>query len=55
MRNNDAAGELEELREMLKHSKHFVSKNYSTREIVEIAINELYDALVRERTEGGQR
>lgn len=50
--NSDCAGEIELLSEMLKANTGYIYKDFSRREIVEIAINELYDKLVSERKAG---
>lgn len=50
--NSDCWGELDLLRDLLKHNKGYVYKDFSNREIVEIAVNELYDKLVAEKKAG---
>lgn len=47
--NSDCAGELLVLSDMLKANKGYLFKDFSRREIVEIAINELYDKLIAEK------
>ena len=50
--NSDCAGELDALADMLKSNTRFLWKDFNRREIVEIAVNELYDKLVEERKSG---
>lgn len=47
--NSDCWGEIEALKKMLKESPRFISADYTASEIVQIAVNELYDALVNEK------
>lgn len=46
--NGDASTMLDELPELLKKSRHFQARDFSTREAVEIAIFELYEKLKNE-------
>lgn len=46
--NGDASTMLDKLPEMLKKSRHFQARDFSTREAVEIAISELYEKLKNE-------
>lgn len=50
--NSDCAGELDAPADMLKSNKGYLYKEFSRREIVEIAVNELYDKLVAEKKNG---
>lgn len=50
--NSDCWGELDVLKALLKQNKGFLPKDYSNREIIEIAVNELYDRLVAEKKSG---
>lgn len=50
--NSDCAGELDALADMLKSNTGYLYKEFSRREIVEVAIDELYDKLVEEKKNG---
>lgn len=50
--NSDCWGELDALKDMLKQNKGYLFKDFSNREIIEIAVNELYDKLVAEKKAG---
>ena len=50
--NSDCFGEIIALRHLLKQNKRFTYKDFTNLEVVEIAINELYDCLVAEKKAG---
>ena len=50
--NSDCWGEIERLRDLLRHNKHYLAKEFSNAEIVAIAIGELYDKLAAEKQNG---
>ncbi len=50
--NSDCAGELDMLSDMLKANNGYTFQDFTRREIIEIAVNELYDKLVAERKAG---
>ncbi len=50
--NSDAVGEIEALRDLLHGNKGYTYKRFTNKEIVEIALDELYDKLVAEKKSG---
>lgn len=50
--NSDCAGELEMLSDMIKSNNGYLYQDFSRREIIEIAVNDLYDKLVSEKKAG---
>lgn len=50
--NSDCWGETDKLKELLKHNKGFLAKDYSNAEVIAIAVDELYDRLVAEKKSG---
>lgn len=50
---SDCAGEIEALRDLLKHNLRYTyQERYTNAEIVSIAVDELYDKLVGEKKAG---
>lgn len=47
--NSDAVGEIDALRDLLYENKSYTYKRFTNKEIVEIALDELYDKLVAEK------
>lgn len=50
--NSDCWGEIEALKEMLRHNTGFNFENYTAVDVISIAVNELYDKLVTEARDG---
>lgn len=50
--NGDAVGEIELLKKLMKENTGYTWKDFSAREIVEIALDELYGKLVAEKKAG---
>lgn len=50
--NSDCYGEILALKDMLKQNAGYICKEFTNREIVALAVNELYDKLVAERKAG---
>lgn len=50
--NSDAVGEIEALRDLLYENKGYAFKRFANKEIVAIALDELYDKLVAEKKNG---
>lgn len=50
--NSDCWGEIERLRDLLRHNTRYIAKAFSSAEIVAIAIDELYDKLAAEKRNG---
>lgn len=50
--NSDCAGELDALKTMLKKNKRYLYEDFSYKDIVAIAVDELYDRLVVEAKAG---
>jgi hypothetical protein len=50
--NSDCAGELDALNALLKQNKKYTFCDFTNAQIVEIAVNELYDKLVDEKKRG---
>ena len=50
--NSDAAGEIDLLRDLLHANTGYTYKRFTNKEIVAIAIDELYDKLVAEKKNG---
>ena len=50
--NSDTAGEIEELKTLLKSNKHYLYMDYTNKTIVQIAVQELRDRLIKERNAG---
>lgn len=49
---SDAAQEIEDLKKMLKQNRGYLFQEWTTAAVVEVAINELYDKLGREKANG---
>ena len=50
--NSDCAGEIEELKTLLKRNTGYTAADLTNADIVAIAIDELYDKLMRDAREG---
>lgn len=50
--NSDCWGEIDKLKELLKHNKRYLAEDFSTSEVIAIAVDELYNRLVAERKNG---
>lgn len=50
--NSDCWGELDALKDLLKANKGYNYEDFSNRQIIEIAVDELYDKLIAQRNAG---
>ena len=50
--NSDCWGEIDALKDLLKANKGYNYEDFSNRQIVEIAVDELYDRLIAQRNAG---
>ena len=50
--NSDCWGELDALKSLLKANKGYNYEDFSNRQIIEIAVDELYDRLIAQRNAG---
>ena len=50
--NSDCWGQLDALKDLLKQNKWYLFKDFSNREIIEIAVNELYGKMVADKKAG---
>lgn len=50
--NSDCAGEIEELKALLKRNTGYTAADLTNADIVAIAIDELYDKLIQDAREG---
>ena len=50
--NSDCGTEIELLKDLLRHNKRYIAKNFTNTEVVSIAIDELFDRLNAEKSRG---